>query len=300
MFVWKVSLQNMNFKQKLEKIVKKNNSLLCIGLDTDLNKIPKHILKEKNPQFRFNKAIIDATSDLVCSYKPNIAFYEAYGIDGLTQLKKTIEYIKSNYNNIPIILDAKRGDISNTAKMYAKSLFDYWEADAVTVNPYLGFDAIEPFLKYKDKGIIILCITSNPGASDFQDSKVPIEFHPRGGLAKTPRDTYEPLYIKVAKKILGWNQKYRNCLMVVGATYPRQLKEIRKIAPNMFFLLPGIGTQEGDLKNTFKYGLTKEKSGLIINVSRAIIFAGNDKDFAEKARQETQKYNELINTNRFL
>lgn len=274
----------MNFLKKLERQIKKNNSPLCIGLDPDLEKIPKHLLAENDPIFSFNKIIIDSTFDLVCSYKPNIAFYEAYGIDGLKSLKKTIDYLKSNFKNIPIILDAKRGDIGNTAKMYAKSLFDYWEADAVTVNPYLGLDAIEPFLKYKEKGIIILCRTSNPGAKDFQDTEVSIEFH-----------LYQPLYIKVAKKAVEWNKRYGNCLVVVGATWPEQLKKVREIATDMFFLVPGIGTQGADIKKILVNGLRKDKSGLIINASRAVIYASYDKDFASYARKKALEYKKLIN-----
>ena len=286
----------MNFKQKLEKIVKKNNSLLCIGLDPDLEKIPNHLLKENDPIFMFNKIIIDSTFNLVCSYKPNIAFYEAYGEKGHKSLKKTIEHLQAKHSEIPIILDAKRADIANTSEMYAKAVFDYWNADAVTVNPYLGFDSIEPFLKFKDRGVIVLCRTSNRGASDFQDPKVPIRIHLRGGLALTPRDTlYEPLYVKVAKKIVEWNKMHNNCLMVVGATWPKQLKKVREIAPNMFFLVPGIGAQRGDVEKTLKNGLTKERSGLIIHMSRQIIYASKTEDFAQKSRHETRKLRDLIN-----
>lgn len=264
----------MTFRQKLENIIKKNNSLLCIGLDPDLNKFPKYILKKKNPIFEFNKQIIDTTYDLVCAYKPNIAFYEAEGIKGLQQLKQTIEYLRKKYPQIPIVLDAKRADIGNTARMYAKSVFDYFNFDAVTVNPYLGFDAIEPFLNYKDKGIIVLCRTSNPGASDFQDLMI----------------KNEPVYIKIAKKVNLWDKKYKNCLMVIGATYPQELKEIRKIAKDMLLLIPGIGAQGGDLKKTLKAGLTGNKSGLIISSSRGIIFSENPREEALRLREEINKY----------
>lgn len=276
----------MNFKQKIEKIIKKNNSLLCIGLDPDLEKIPKHLLKNKDPIFSFNKAIIDATHDLVCAFKPNIAFYEAYGIDGLKSLKKTIYYLKTNFGDISVILDAKRGDVGNTAKMYAKAIFDYWMVDAVTVNPYLGYDAIEPFFKYKNKGIIILCRTSNPDSSNFQELKVSIDVHLRGVASKQQ----QPLYLAVAKKVVDWNKIYHNCLLTIGATYPLQLKEVRTIAQGMFFLIPGIGRQGGDLKNTLKHGLTKQKSGLIISVSRSILYATNVRNEAKEIRDKINKY----------
>ena len=264
----------MNFIQKLEKAIRKNNSLLCVGLDSDLEKLPKTFLKKNDPVFEFNKFIIDQTSDLVCAYKPQIAYYEAKGIEGLKSLKRTVEYINKKYPYIPIICDAKRADIGSTSQQYAKSLFDYFSFDAITVNPYLGFDAIEPFLNYKNKGIIILCRTSNPGASDFQDLKI----------NKTP------LYIEVAKKVVTWNKTYGNCLMVVGATWPQQLKKVRALAKDMFFLIPGIGVQGGSLEKTLEAGLTKNKSGLIINSSRGIIFSENPRTAALQLRNNINKY----------
>lgn len=272
----------MNFIKKLDELINKNNSLLCVGLDTNLSKIPQYLLKAKDPIFEFNKAIIDATHDLVCAYKPQIAYYEAAGIDGLKSLKKTVDYIKKNYPEVPIICDAKRADIGSTSKQYAISLFDNYDFDAVTVNPYLGFDGLEPFMEYKDKGIIILCRTSNPGAADFQDIKI----------------NGKPFYLRVAEKIVEWNKKYNNCLMVVGSTWPEEMKKIREMAPNMFFLVPGTGTQGGDLENTIKNGLTKDKSGLIISVSRAIIYASKDNDFAEKAREKSIIFKDEINKHR--
>lgn len=285
----------MDFLKKLNNIINKNNSLLCIGLDTDKGKIPKHLLKTNYPIFEFNKIIIDATYNLICSYKLNIAYYEAVGIKGLESLKKTVEYLQKNYPNIPVICDAKRGDIGPTSQQYAKALFDYYRFDAATVNPYLGFDAIEPYLQHKDKGIIILCRTSNPSASDFQDL---IVVHLGGGNEAPPRKFNERLYVKVAEKIIEWNNKYKNCLMVIGATWPEELGRIRKMAKNMFFLVPGVGTQEGDLKNTLKLGLTKEKSGLIIHVARAIIYAGNGRDFAKKAQEKAEEIKDKINNYR--
>jgi len=269
----------MNFQTKLNTTIKKNNSLLCIGLDPEIEKLPKHLLKKADPVFEFNKSIIDKTEDLVCTYKPNIAFYEAYGLTGLASLKKTIDYIHSKYKEIPIILDAKRADIGNTAKMYAKAVFEYWNVDSITLNPYLGFDAIEPFLEYKNKGIIVLCRTSNPSASNFQDLKI----------------NGKKLFVKVAEEVIKWNKKYRNCLIVIGSTWPEEMKIIRRMAEDMFFLVPGTGTQGGDLKKTLESGLTKDKSGLIINVSRGIIYASNRKDFAEKARQKAIEIRDEIN-----
>lgn len=290
----------MNFLQKINNTINKNNSLLCIGLDTNIKKIPEHLLKSEDPIFKFNKAIIEKTFDLICCYKLNIAYYSADGLKGLESLIKTIGYIHDRYSDVPVILDAKRADIGSTSEQYAKEVFDVINAEAVTVNPYLGFDAIEPFLKYKDKGIIILCRTSNPGASDFQDliikaqePKVAIETHLRGGSDRTPLEI--PLYMQVAEKVVEWNKKYGNCLMVVGATWPEELKKIREIAPEMFFLVPGIGTQGGDLENTLKNGLTKEKSGLIIHSARAIIYASSGEDFAEKAREKAIQMRDSIN-----
>lgn len=269
----------MNFQQKLEKAIKKNKSLLCIGLDTDINKIPKQLLEKEDPVFEFNKTIIDNTNNLVCCYKLNIAYYSAEGLKGLESLIKTINYIHDKYIDIPVILDAKRADVGHTSEAYAREVFEQINTDSVTVNPYFGLDSVEPFLKYKDKGIIVLCRTSNPGAGDFQDLII----------------DGEPLYIKVAQKITEWNKKHGNCLMVVGATWPEEMKKIRKIAPNMFFLVPGIGTQGGDLENTLKNGLTKEKSGLIIHSARAIIYASSNKDFAEKARVKAKQLRDSIN-----
>lgn len=260
----------MTFKEKLDRAIRKNNSLLCIGLDSDIEKIP-----ERKTQFSFNKSIIEATHDLVCSYKLNIAFYESMGLKGIRQLMFTTKYLKNKYPNISIIIDAKRGDIGNTNRGYVQFIFKILEADAVTVNPYLGLDAIGPFIDMKDKGIIVLCRTSNPGAGEFQDLKV-------NGI---------PLYQIVAKNITKkWN-KNKNCLLVVGATYPKELKQIRKIiGDEMTVLVPGIGAQGGDLEATLAAGLNKKRSGLIINSSRGIIFSKNPKNEAVKLRNEINKY----------
>ncbi|MCR4325062.1 MAG: orotidine-5'-phosphate decarboxylase [Candidatus Curtissbacteria bacterium] len=259
----------MNFQQKLDRAVQANNSLLCVGLDPDPLKF-----KEKISLFAFNKKIIDTTADLVCCYKPQFAFYSAQGIQGIQDLQKTIQYIKRRHPHLPIILDAKRGDIGSTSEMYAKEVFDFLKVDAVTVNPYLGEDSLTPFLQRRDKGIIVLARTSNPGAGDFQDLKV----------------GNDPLYIKVAKKVTSWDKKYHNLLMVVGATWPAQLKEIRKVAPKMTFLVPGMGTQGGDLKKALQNGLTKDKKGLIINSSSGIIYANDPRISAQTLRDEINNY----------
>lgn len=267
----------MKFKQKLKNIIKKNNSLLCIGLDPDLEKIPTHLLRNDDPIFEFNRAIVDNTYDLVCAFKPNIAFYEAYGIEGLKSLKKTIDYLKTNYKYIPIILDAKRGDIANTARMYARSVFDYWGADAVTVYPHLGLDSLLPFLEYKDKLTILLIKTSNPDSKTFQDI----------------RANGEPYYLKMAKIISTW--KYENVGIFVGATYPRELELIRKIFPWSIFLSAGIGVQKGDIEKVVKAGIDAKESGIMFNMGRAIIYSSSAKDFADSVRFETKKIRELIN-----
>jgi orotidine-5'-phosphate decarboxylase len=265
----------MKFIEKLKNVSHKNNSLLCVGLDTELEKIPKYLLQEKDPIFSFNQKIIDSTSDLVCAYKPNLAFYEAYGIKGLEALKKTCKYIPKE---IPIILDAKRGDIGNTSKMYAKAIFDEFKADGVTLNPYLGEDSLAPFLEYEDKCSFILCLTSNAGAKDFQLQIV----------------EGKPLYKIVAEKVKNWNKK-GNCGLVVGATYPEQLKQIREIAEDFPILIPGVGAQKGDAELTVKYGTDKNGELAIINSSRGIIYASSDKDFALCARKEAERLRNEFN-----
>lgn len=259
----------MKFNDKLQKSISKNNSLVCVGLDPDLANIEGQL-----DVFQFNKNIVELTADFVCAYKLNSAFYEAYGLDGPKFLKFTIDYICQNHPEIPIIVDAKRADIGTSSEMYARQVFDFLQADAVTLNPYLGEDALEPFLRREDKGSIVLCRTSNKSASDFQDLKVGAN----------------PLYIEVAKKAVEWDKKYKNLLLVVGATYPAELKNIRKIAPQMTFLVPGIGTQGGDLKKTLQNGLKPDGLGLIISSSRAIIYAPNPKKAAQNLRDEINKY----------
>jgi len=275
----------MTFQQKLDKIFKKNNSLVCVGLDSDRGKIPSFLKNKKYPQFEFNKAIIDVTNDLICAYKINIAFYEAEGVKGLLELKKTVAYLKKNYPTIPLILDAKRADIGSTNNGYVKFVFDYLEADAVTVNPYLGEEALAPFLAEKDKGIIVLCKTSNPGAGEFQD------LYLVNDRLQDKIRLYEYVAYQVSRR---WN-KNKNCMLVVGATYPKELKEIRKIVGDMTLLIPGVGAQGADVEKTVKAGLNSKGAGMIINSSRGIIFASTGRHFAEEAREETMKLKEKIN-----
>jgi len=261
----------MKFVDKLLAASRQNKSLLCIGLDPDPELMPKVSLLE------FNKAIVDATADMVCAYKPNLAFYEALGIEGLEALKKTLEYIP---RHIPVVGDGKRGDIGNTAKAYAKALFSTFGFDAVTVSPYLGFDSVEPFIEYKDKGVFILCRTSNPGAVDFQnlvDSQ---------GI---------PLYETVARKAMEWNV-HGNIGLVVGATYPEELKRIRQLCPEMPLLIPGIGAQGGDLASAVKYGVDAQGEKAIITVSRQILYSSRERDFAEAAQRSTLELRDRINS----
>ena len=277
----------MNFKQKIDKKIQINNSCVCVGLDSDYNKIPK-FLKNNNSAsqtiFNFNKQIIDQTIDLVCAYKPNVAFYEAKGIEGLKALKKTVSYIKKKDSEVVIIADAKRADIGNTNLGYVSSFFDHYNFDAITVHPYLGKEALKPFLQRKDRGIIILCKTSNTGAGEFQD--LTVQDSKFGTL---------PLYKNVAHHIVNsWN-KNKNCSLVVGATYPQELKEVRKIVEDMPILIPGIGAQGGDIEKTVKAGRDKNGRGMIINSSRGIIFASSDENFAEIAREKTEKLRKSIN-----
>ena len=255
----------------LVKNIKKKNSFLCIGLDVDLKKIPEHLLKEEDPIFSFNKAIIDATHHLAVAYKPNTAFYEAYGLKGWSSLTKTIEYLNNNYPDIFTIADAKRGDIGNTSSMYAKAFFEDMGFDSVTVAPYMGKDSVEPFLEFNNKHTILLALTSNEGAFDFQTKTI-------DGL-------------EVYKTVLEISKTWKNSdnlMYVVGATKAKYLLEIRKIVPQSFLLVPGVGAQGGDLKEVCKYGMNKN-IGLLINSSRGIIYASNKEDFASAAAKEAQK-----------
>ena len=254
--------------QQLIEQIKFKKSFLTVGLDVDLDKIPKHLLAFDDPIFEFNKAIIDATHDLCVSYKPNIAFYEAYGIKGWFSLQKTINYINDSYPEIFTIADAKRGDIGNTSSMYAKAFFEDLNFDSVTVAPYMGKDSVEPFLAFENKHTIMLALTSNEGAFDFQTLNV---------------DGKE-LYKQVLETSKTWKNA-ENLMYVVGATKAEYFTEIRKIVPNSFLLVPGVGAQGGSLSEVCKYGMNANV-GLLINSSRGIIYASNGTDFAEKAREE--------------
>jgi len=251
--------------------IRKKKSFLCIGLDVDLQKIPTHLLKEEDPIFAFNKAIIDATHHVAVAYKPNIAFYEAYGLKGWKALEKTITYLNKKYPEIFTIADAKRGDIGNTSTRYAKAFFEDLGFDSVTVAPYMGKDSVEPFLSFENKHTILLTLTSNEGAFDFQTQKIGDK--------------------EVYKTVLETSKTWKNSeklMYVVGATKAEYFKEIRKIIPNSFLLVPGVGAQGGKLEDVCKYGLTKEV-GLLINSSRGIIYASNGKDFAQSAAFEAEK-----------
>ncbi len=293
----------MTFQQKLDALVAKNNSLLCVGLDPDLEKIPKHVLHTTSPLFEFNKAIIDATSDIVCCYKPNSAFYEAHGEKGIGELQKTCDYIKRHYPEIPILLDFKRGDIGNTNKGYATFAFEYLQVDAVTLHPYQGIEALQPFLDYKEKGLFILCKTSNPGSGEFQNLHVntttPEQLVGKAAI-HAKQEMQDTLYEKVATVVSRQWNKNDNCFLVVGATYPDELKRVRDIVGDMTILVPGLGAQGGDIEAVMKAGLTAKKAGLLINSSREIVYAGNDKDFTKKAREKAETLRDKINTYRNL
>jgi len=264
----------MKFFEKYKKITRKNKTLVCVGLDSNIEKLPKKFRSKKYPQFEFNKYIIDQTNDLVCAYKPNCAFYEARGSAGIAELKMTIDYLNRVYPEVITILDAKRADIGNTNMGYVDFVFDYLGCDSLTVHPYLGQEALSPFLMRKDKGVIVLCKTSNPGSSEFQDLKI----------------DGEKLYRVVAKNVFEhWNTN-DNVLLVVGATYPKELAEIREIAGQMVFLVPGIGAQGGNVMEVVQAGLNSMGDGLIINSARAIIFADNPRQEAINLRNEINKY----------
>ena len=265
--------------QQLTSQIRKKKSFLCIGLDVDLNKIPKHLLKTEDPIFEFNKAIIDATHHLCVAYKPNTAFYEAYGIKGWQALEKTIKYLNKNHPEIFTIADAKRGDIGNTSTMYAKAFFEDLAFDSVTVAPYMGKDSVEPFLAFKNKHTIMLALTSNEGAFDFQTKTV----------------EGKELYKQVLETSKNWNNS-ENLMYVVGATKAEYFADIRKIIPNNFLLVPGVGAQGGNLQDVCKYGMS-ENVGLLINSSRGIIYASQDNDFAQAAAKkalELQSQMEVI------
>lgn len=259
-------------KQQLFENIKRKQSFLCVGLDTDIKKIPEHLLKEEDPVFAFNKAIIDATAPYCIAYKPNLAFYESMGVKGWIAFEKTVEYIKKNYPDQFIIADAKRGDIGNTSAMYARSFFEELDIDAVTVAPYMGEDSVTPFLTYEGKWVILLALNSNKGSHDFQ---------------LTEDKEGERLFEKVLRKSQEWAND-QNMMYVVGATQGKMFEDIRKIVPEHFLLVPGIGAQGGSLEEACKYGMNS-KCGLIVNSSRAIIYADKSEAFAQAAKNEAEK-----------
>ena len=266
----------MNRQQLIEQI-KTKKSFLCVGLDTDLKKVPQHILNEEDPIFSFNKAIIDATAPYCVSYKPNLAFYEAFGVKGLISFEKTVKYLKENYPHHFIIADAKRGDIGNTSAMYARTFFEEYDIDSLTVAPYMGEDSVTPFLGYEGHWVILLALTSNKGSLDFQ---------------MTTDEQGERLFEKVLKKSQQWGTK-DNMMYVVGATQGRMFEDIRKLAPEHFLLVPGVGAQGGSLEEVCRYGRTSD-CGLLVNSSRGIIYASTGSDFAEVAGQKAKELQEQM------
>jgi orotidine-5'-phosphate decarboxylase len=260
----------MDYKSLYKNILLKK-SFLCIGLDSDIQKIPAFLQKEGDPLFTFNKMIIDATADLALCYKPNTAFYEALGTKGWIALEKTVEYLRLNHPDIFVIADAKRGDIGNTSNMYARAFFEAMDFDAITVSPYMGHDSVTPFMGYSNKWVVLLALTSNQGSADFQQL-----WSGEG-----------PMYQSVLQKSLPWGSK-ENMMYVVGATKAEELKTIRQIVPDHFLLIPGVGTQGGDLRAVAKNGINKN-CGLLVNASRSIIYAGQGKGFDASARKEAIK-----------
>lgn len=267
-------MSDASFYDKLRRASEGNDSLLCVGLDPDASLMPISNV------FEFNRAIVDATRDLVCCYKPNLAFYEAFGPPGLEALRRTVEHIGGE---VPVIGDAKRGDIGNTARAYASALFDYYGFDAVTANPYMGGDTLSPFLDYSDKGVFVVCRTSNPGSGDFQSMPV------------TRADGEQrPLYMEVAARCSGWNVS-GNVGLVVGATYPEELQQVRSQCPDLPILIPGIGAQGGDLQPSVAKGVDERGDGILISASRQVIYASRGADFAERARDAALGLRDRIN-----
>jgi orotidine-5'-phosphate decarboxylase len=270
----------MKFLEQLKGAWARNDSLVCVGLDPELERFPAQLSGHASPIFQFNRAIIDATADLVCAYKPQFAHYAAYEAED--QLERTIEYIHQHHPGIPVILDAKRGDVGNTAGRYAIEAFERYGADAVTVNPYLGSDSLEPFLAYEERGVIVLCRTSNPGAGDLQDLDT-------GG-----RKLFEVVAQLAASR---WNTR-GNCALVVGATYPKELARVRALTGDMPFLVPGVGAQGGDVEAVVRNGQTAAGDGLMVSSSRAILYAASDETWIEAARTATRTLRDRINQHR--
>lgn len=258
--------------------IKRKKSFLCIGLDSDVTKIPAHLLKEEDPVYEFNKQIIDATHDLCVAYKPNMAFYETEGVKGWVSLEKTINYINQKYPDQFTIADAKRGDIGNTSKMYAKAFLEKLNFDSITVAPYMGEDSVSPFMEYENKWVILLALTSNPGAKDFQFNEI---------LVPSGEGKGRKIYEQILETSKSWSNP-DNMMYVVGATKAEMLRDIRKIIPDSFLLVPGVGAQGGSLSDVAEFGMNKQ-CGLLVNSSRGIIFAGSGTDFKDKARNEAAK-----------
>lgn len=263
------------FSEELNKVLKKRNSLLCVGLDTDIQRIPSFLLSEVDPLFLFNREIIEATKDFVSAYKLNIAFYESLGIPGWELLERTLSVIP---DEILLIADAKRGDIGNTSLKYAETFFKTYPFDAMTVSPFMGFDSVKPFLERESKGVFILCLTSNPGSRDFQRLEV----------------DGEPLYLRIARKVTEWNTK-GNCGLVVGATHSTEIEAVRHVAPNMPLLIPGIGAQGGDLEESVRFATDSNGLAALFNASRSIIYAGSGMNFAEQAGERAKQMRDKIN-----
>jgi orotidine-5'-phosphate decarboxylase len=284
------------FRERLAQASARNDSLVCVGLDPEVERFPRGFPALPAEIFRFNQAIIDATADLVCAYKPQFAHYAAYGAEG--ELERTIDYVRRRCPGVPVILDAKRADVGHSAERYAREAFERYGADAVTVNPYLGEDALEPFLAYEDRGTIVLCRTSNPGARDLQDLHVsargpeagaPDPRDPDAGVA--PRKLYQVVAELAATR---WNAR-GNCALVVGATYPAELESVRRIVGDMPILVPGVGAQGGDVAQVVRCGQTSVGAGLIVSSSRAILYASSGSDFASAARAATLSLRDGIN-----
>jgi orotidine-5'-phosphate decarboxylase len=271
-----------NFRTRLAACWSRSDSLVCVGLDPEIERFPRQVAEQPSPIFHFNKAIIDATADLVCAYKPQFAHYAAYEAED--QLERTIDYIHRAYPGVPVILDSKRADIGNTAERYAIEAFERYGADAVTVNPYLGGDSLEPFLRWEDRGIVVLCRTSNPGARDLQDLE----------LGANGRRLYQVVAELAAAR---WNTR-GNCLLVVGATYPQELAAIRRIVGDMPLLVPGVGAQGGDVAQVVRNGQTAAGTGLIVSSARGILYASSGEDFAAAARSAALALRDQINVHR--
>lgn len=269
------------FLASLDSAARRNRSLLCIGLDIDPARLPRVLQREPDPWFTFCKAIIEETADLVCAYKPNLAFFEALGPAGLETLARVVQAVP---DGIPVIGDAKRGDVGHTARAYATALYDVFGFQAVTVSPYLGLQALSPFTDRPDRGVFVLCRTSNPGAGEFQDLQV----------ATAPGQPPMPLYEAVARRVVAANE-HGNLGLVVGATYPEELRRVRGLAPNLPILIPGIGAQAGDLELAVRYGVDAEGGRAVINSSRGVIFASDGSDFATAARKAAMKLRDDIN-----